>query len=142
MKRVLAVSDEELRGAIAAGRYRPAAAQRLFDVLVKRRAKMARAFLADVAPLDFFRFDERRICFDDLWLVAGLGGESFTEYQARSDDATLPVLDRCVELAPRAGYRVLALRVKRPGDRHLSPPVRAHFIERSDGARYFVGIER
>jgi hypothetical protein len=142
MKRVLAVSADELRGAIASGHYRPEAAEHLFEVLWKRRDRMARVFLAELAPLDGFRFDGARVCFDDLWITAGLGGGAWTQYRAESDGAELPVLRDCAELPRRAGYRVLALTVKRPGDRRFSRPVRVHLVEAADGARRFVGIER
>jgi hypothetical protein len=144
-KRLLAFDDDELRGAIRSGRYRPAAADRLFEILTKRRERIARAYLGLVAALDFFRFDGDRLCFDDLWVSAGLGGESSTRYAVMGDGVIPPHLSdagpQCVALQPREGYRVVELRIQRAGERHLGPPVRVHFTEHA-GDRRILGIER
>ncbi len=144
-KRVLAFNEEELRGAIRSGHYRPQAAERLFEVLWKRRERIARAYLAPVAALDFFRFEKGGMCFDDLWVVAGLGGENVTRY-AVSGDGVIPPGEseggpQCVGLRVQDGYRVVELRVQRAGERHFGPPVRVHFVERGADRR-IVGIER
>jgi hypothetical protein len=141
MKRLLAFTPEELRAAIAAGRYRPEAAARLYDVLVARRERMARAFLGDVAALDRFRFDGDRLCFDDVWIEAGLGGERATEYQLSGDGVRAAPPARCAVLDAREGYRVVALAVRRPGERRFSAPVRVHVMEEG-GRRRILGVER
>jgi hypothetical protein len=139
MKRLLAFTDDELRAAVAAGRYRPAAAERLYSVLVARRERMARAFLGDVAALDRFRLDGDRLCFDDVWIDAGLGGERATEYQM-SGDGVRRGSNRCAVLEPGEGYRVIALGVRRPGERRFST-VRVHVMD--EGARRrILGVER
>jgi hypothetical protein len=138
-KRVVMFSGDEIRGAIRAGRYRPETAQRLFDILWQRREKIARAYFSNVAPLDYFRLDGERLCFDDLWIEAGLGGERATEYQAAGAQAGE---GRCVTLGRAVGYRVVELRARRPGERHFGPPVRVHLVEEAAGARHIVGIER
>jgi hypothetical protein len=140
MKRILAFTPEELRAAIAAGRYRPAAAERLFDILWRRRERMARAFLADLPALDHFRLDGDRLCFDDLWLDAGLGGGRATAYGMSGAGVTAG-LHRCAVLAPKLGYRIVALRVRRPGERGFSLPVRVHIMEEATRRR-ILGIER
>ncbi|HEY7955613.1 MAG TPA: hypothetical protein VII38_09980 [Polyangia bacterium] len=142
LKRVLAFSPEELHAAIGTGRYRPKAARRVYDVLLARREKMARAFLGAVAPLDFFRFERDRLCFDDLWTREKLGGAG--RYLASGDGVgaiTETASGACVALAPRSGYRIVTLAAWRPGMRHAGPPVRVHFVEHPDGRR-LIGLER
>jgi hypothetical protein len=142
-KRVLAVSAEELRGAVRSGRYRPQAEARLIEILTKRRDKVLRAFLGDVAALDFFHFDGDRLCFDDLWVVAGFGGQQVTEYAVKGAQLAQPQdgATQCVGLQPQSGYRVVELKVKRAGERKPGPAVRVHFVE-GDGPRRIIGIER
>jgi hypothetical protein len=141
-KRVALFSREELRGAVAAGHYPPDVAEHLVDVLWQRRAKIARAYFSDLTPLDHFRFDGERLCFDDLWITAGLGGDDATEYDAREKHRTLPAAGtRCVRLDARGGYRVIELRVRRPGQRHFGAPVRVHLVERA-ARRNIVGVVR
>jgi hypothetical protein len=137
-KRVAAFSDDELRAAIVAGRYRPGAAERLFQLLAQRRDKIARAYFADVTPLDHFRLDGERLCFDDLWVEARLGGAA--EYRA-SVPASLPVDGgRCVTLPGGRGYRIVALAVRRAGERRFGKPVRVHII--NDERPRIIGVER
>ena len=129
-KRVLAVSERELRAAIEAGGYRPETAERLFAVLWGRRQKIVRAYLADQVPLDYFRMEAGRLCFDDLWHDAGLGGDEVRASGGRLDG-------RCVNLPQSRGYRIVELEVKRAGERHFSQPVKVHLID-----NHIVGIER
>jgi len=133
-KRVAAFSDVELRGAIAAGRYRPEAAAHLLYVLSQRRDRIARAFFADLAPLDHFRIDGDRLCFDDLWVDAGLGGGA--SYRANA-----PIDGRCVVVAGGDGYRIISLWAMRPGERHPARPVRVHVVV-AGAERRIVGVER
>jgi hypothetical protein len=134
-KRIFLIGEPELRAAIAEGRYRPAAADRLFDVLWKRREKILRAYFSDLPPLDDFRVERGRLCWDDLWIAAGLDGAGSADYDA--DGVTIARGDpRCVAVRG-GGYRVIALRVRRNGQRHFSRPVRVHLIDRR-----IVGVER
>ncbi len=143
-KQVVAFNEEEIRAAIRAGHFPPLAAEHLFDVLWRRRERIARAFFTDVAPLDHFRLEDERLCFEDLWVTAGLGDEPGTAYEAR-ERATparpLALQHGCVVVPRGAGYRVVELRVYRPAQRHFGPPVAVHLVER-DGVRHIVGIER
>jgi hypothetical protein len=120
-KRVVAFNAEELRAAVALGHYPPATTERLFHILWSRRDKIARAYLAETAPLDYFRFETGRLCYDDLWLAAGLEGE------ARARDVT-----RCIAADTSPGYHVVAL--ARDG---RGPRVKVHYI-----GDHVVGIER
>jgi hypothetical protein len=130
----LQIGEPELRAAIGEGRYRPAAAQRLFEILWSRREKILRAYLRDVPAIDYFRVESGALCWDDLWIRAGLDGERSAEYSAngrliaRDEPPCTPVGD---------GYRVVALRVKRNGERKFSREVRVHLIDRR-----VVGVER
>jgi hypothetical protein len=144
-KRILSLTDEELRAAIRAGWYRPEAAERLFTVLVGRRQKIAREFLAEVTPLDRLRLDGDQLCFEDLWIAAGLGGNGATLYEVREEalDGVARFSGSCVRLPAHAGYRIVELRARRPGEARFGKrPLRVHFIERAGGVRHILGIER
>jgi hypothetical protein len=141
VKRIIAFSKAELRAAISAGRYRREVEDRLYEVLEARRIRLAQTYLSPVAALDHFHFDGNRLCFDDIWILAGLGGADQTRYAARERNVDLSVRGGCAALPKRFGYRVIALSVKRPGARRFGPEVRAHFIEDERG-RHLVGIER
>ena len=100
-KRVAAFDGDEMRAAIAAGRYRPEAAVYLFAVLSSDGARSPYAYFSETAALDHFEMRGRTLCFDDLWLDAGLGdGASY-----RSSDGA--VRGRCVALvgARRLSHR-------------------------------------
>jgi hypothetical protein len=130
-KRVVAVSERELRAAISSGQYRPEVAERLFRVLWARREKIARAYLPEVAALDHFRVESGRLCFDDIWEQANLGGGS----RYRVDGGILD--GKCVSLPSQRGYRVVKLRVQRPGERDFGPRVNVHLNNTN-----VVGVER
>jgi hypothetical protein len=120
-KRVVQLGAAELRAAIAEGRYRPEAAERLFEILWTRRDRIARVHLSEVAPLDYFRVEGGALCWDDLWIEAGLA----------ADDGAR----RCTPVG--SGYQVVPLRVKHAGERHWSREVRVHLTDRR-----IVGVER
>ena len=128
-KRIVQIGEGELRATIAEGRYSPATARHLYDVLWQRRQKIARAYFSETPPLDYFRIEAGALCWDDLWMVAGLGDDG--EYQA--DGKTVGA--RCVAVGD--GYRVVELRVRRAAERRWSRPVRVHLSNRR-----IVGIER
>jgi hypothetical protein len=147
-KRVAAFSFEELRGAVAAGHYRPATASYLVEALWRRRLIVARDGFAHVAPLDHFRAEGGRLCFVDWWVRAGLGGSEVTDYRAREAGRIVDVQRgsaddgaTCVELPRGSGYRVVELSALRPGERHFGPRVAVHLVARDGGARV-VGVVR
>ena len=115
-KRVAAFSFEELRGAIAAARYRPAAADYLARVLWSRREAIARDAFSRTAPLDHFRTEADRLCFTDWWVRAGLGGGDATSYRAREDGA---------DIASRAWRRRRRRRLRPPAAPERLPHHRA-----------------
>jgi hypothetical protein len=148
-KRIAAFSPVELRAAIAAGRYRPEAAEYLFDVLWRRREIIARDGFARISPLDHFRIDGEHLCFTDWWVRSGLGGGGNTDYRAREAGRIVDLQrgsDRlgaaCVVLpAASADYRIIELAALRPGARHFGPGVAVHLIVRGAHTRV-VGVVR
>jgi hypothetical protein len=138
-KQVVAFTADEVRAAVAAGQYRPAAAEHLFQMLWKRRESIARDYFSETSPLDRFRLEGDRLCFEDLWITAGLG--TTAEYQARESGTTRAVDARCVALPFSDGYRIVTLRARRPGDRRFGREVQVHFRDHG-GVRHILGIER
>jgi hypothetical protein len=142
-KRLAAFTEDELRGAIAAGWYRPAAAERLLTILLERRRPILDAYFGDVSALDHFRFSGARLCFDDLWVAAGLGGATRTrafEGKLRLEIEQVGPHALCAVLPPRFGERIVSLEVAR-ASRPTPAPVRVHIAETA-GERRIIGIER
>jgi hypothetical protein len=73
-RRVAAFSDEMIGAIVATARYSdPAAVKLLTDVLIKRRQKIAAAYLAAINPLvDFALSDEGRLSFRNAAVEAGI----------------------------------------------------------------------
>jgi hypothetical protein len=132
-KRIIAFDERELRVAIAQGKYRAGSAERLFQVLWERRQAVARAYLSEVAPLDHFRVAGGRLCWDDLWIDAGLDGEGSAAYRADGHE----LRERCVRVDGGGGYRVVELAARRHGARRFGPEVKVHLIDQR-----IVGVER
>ena len=147
-KRVVSFSRDELRGAVAAGHYRPAAADYLLSALWQRRERIARDAFLETAALDYFAVDGARLCFSDLWVTSGLGGGAATTYRAREDGAVIAERHGdaggrlCVTLPRRAGYRVIELAALRPGERKFGPRVDVHLAARAVGpnAARVIGV--
>src|SRR5262249_22867548 len=142
------ITDDELRGAVAAGKYRKEAADYLFETLSRRRDIVARDGFSRVAPLDHFRVESERLCFTDWWVRAGLGGGDATDYPARQRGAVVGVQrgsgsdgGACVTIGPATGYRVIELAAMRPGQRHYGPSVAVHLIATGAGG-HIVGVAR
>jgi hypothetical protein len=144
-KRVAAFSAEELRGAIAAARYRPAAAEYLFEALWQRRERIARDAFSAVSPLDHFHRSPAELCFTDWWVRAGLGGGGDTIYRAVEGGVIVDVQHgsdgagaACVTIPRRGGYRVIELAALRPGRHRFGPRVSVHLSARGR----IVGVVR
>lgn len=73
-RRVAAFSDDLIRAAVATGRYSdPAASALLSEVLIKRRQKIAAAYLPAINPLvDFTLSDDGRLSFGNAAVTAGV----------------------------------------------------------------------
>jgi hypothetical protein len=115
-------------------------------VLWNRRQAIARAFLGDVAPLDYFRVEGQRLCWDDLWLGAGLGGGRATEYvvdgeAAATERVAASGATSCMPLAARPGYQVVRLGARRGSEKRPAHLVRVHLMADASGAR-ILGVER
>ncbi|MDB4970908.1 MAG: hypothetical protein JWN44_6597 [Myxococcales bacterium] len=133
-KRIVQMGEGELRAAIAEGHYRAAAADRLFQILWKRREAIARAYFSTQTPLDYFRVENGQLCWDDLWIAAQLDGERSADYEANG--RPIP-RDQARCTAVGRGYQVVSLTVRRNGQRHFSAPVNVHLSDRK-----IVGVER
>jgi hypothetical protein len=148
-KRIAAFSREELQAAVAAGGYRPQAANYLAETLWLRRVRIARDAFAETAALDHVAVVGERLCFVDLWVRAALGGGDATEYRARQDRRDLgwvrgaaPDGSVCVSLpGSDDGYRVVTLAARRPGERHFGPGVDVHLAIHGGRARV-IGLVR
>ncbi len=73
-RRVAAFSDEMIRAAVRTGKYSdPAAEALLTDVLIKRRQKIAAAYLPAINPLvDFALSEDGRLSFSNAAVAAGV----------------------------------------------------------------------
>jgi hypothetical protein len=131
-KQIVAIDARELRAAIAQGRYRADTAERLFQVLWQRRDAIARTYLSKVAALDHLRIAGGRLCWDDLWIAAGLDGEGSAKYRADGREQA----ERCVSVDGK-GYRIVTLAAKRQGESRFGPELRVHLVDRR-----IVGVER
>ena len=96
--RVAAFSDELIRAAVKQGQYQDPAAERLLgDVLIKRRDRIARAYLRQVSPLTRFALDSAgRLSFVDAAVAAGVatpeaGYEAHWFRYENETDATQPL---------------------------------------------------
>ena len=83
-RRVAAFTDEMIRSAVQTGRYSdPGAAALLGDVLIKRRQKIAGAYLLAVNPLiDFALSTDGRLSFRNAAVDAGVASPPPTGYSA------------------------------------------------------------
>ncbi len=82
--RVMAFSDDLIRAAVKTGGYTdPAAETLLTDILIKRRDKIGRAYLAKVNPLTKFALDESGVLtFENPYVRAKYGDAPGRGYQA------------------------------------------------------------
>src|SRR5262245_50928187 len=76
-RRVTAFTDEMIRAIVHTGEYRdPAAERHLADVLIKRRDKIAQAYLTDINPIVAPRLDaDPVLTFENAAFAAGMPEE-------------------------------------------------------------------
>ena len=158
--RVMAFSDEHIRAAVKTGQYTdPAAEKLLSDVLIKRRDKIARVYLAKVNPLVKFSLDGSGVLtFENPAVRARIADAPKGGYQvtwSRFDNATAtaqPVgsptiarderLQAPAELPQGEGAYVKASVSAVDGPhRSWATPVDVYF-RRAGGQWQLVGVER
>lgn len=87
---ILRITPAHVRAAVEAARYSdPRAAAYVERILLERRQRVLRWALSRVAPFERFEArgaDRFSLCFDDLWVRHGFGGEGRTRYQAVTHD--------------------------------------------------------
>jgi hypothetical protein len=151
-----------IHAAVAAGRYSdPRTAAWVSRVLIERRRKLLRWAFSRVAPLDRFSVRDRRggfeLCFEDLWVVAGLG-EPLDEIEAESYDFAGRALGeielegegrgrgarRCLGPvragAGRDSYTIVELEGERGGVELL--PLYVHVARCRGGGFRVIGVDR
>ncbi len=75
-KKVMAFSDEEIRAIVETGKYSdPRATDWVTQCLIKRREKIAKAWLSRGLALDNFHIEQGRLMFDDLAEKYGVGAK-------------------------------------------------------------------
>ncbi len=152
--RVAAFSDELIRAAVKQGQYEDVAAERLLgDVLIKRRDRIARAYLRQVSSLTHFALDSTgRLTFADAAVAAGVatpeaGYEAQWFRYENGTDATQPLglsrgtasLEAPSPLPVDDGTMVKITIAATGADPRR--PVDVYFRRRGDGWR-LLGIDR
>lgn len=148
-----------IRAAVEQGVYEdPRAVDYIVDVLIERRRRAVQWGLTrSAAPLDRFRLDGDRLCFDNLLVVYDVRprGEATERHTARALDhdgrplAWSPQLATtaavtCTSAVPegpdRDGYTIARIATVR-GPRRLHD-VEVHLARAPDGGRRIIGIHR
>jgi hypothetical protein len=159
-RRVAAFTDDMIRSAVRAGRYSDEAADALLiDVLIKRRQKIAEAYLPAINPLvDFTLSGDGRLAFRNAASDAGVAAAPSGGYSARwsvvdtatgQEQALDPVTtSRSNEMGapgplPSAAGALLRVQVSAlaPAPAEWMRPVDVHFQRTASGWR-LVGLER
>lgn len=161
-KIMLAFTPEHLRAAIEQGRYSdPKAEDIMLKILLGRRTKAARHFLAEVLPLGDFEIQRRKdgwaLCTEDLWLAHDLGEDAPFDHRVSVHDWWGKTLQRprpvwvrtdgsvCATRLPLAseqeGYTIVGWFGRR-GDLEL-PPVWVHLARNPETGRpRIIGVWR
>jgi hypothetical protein len=158
--RVMAFNDDLIRAAVKTGGYiDPAAETLLTDVLIKRRDKIGRVYLAKINPLTRFALDESGVLtFENPYVRAKYGDAPARGYQAawhRFDNTTSeaqaigsPTTGPSERLQgpsdlPRADGTFIKVSVSAVESPHAawSTPVDVYF-RRGSGTWKLVGVER
>ena len=157
-RRVVAFSDEMIRAAVHTGQFSdPVAEKYLADVLIKRKKKIAEAYLPAINPIVEPRLDGNgRLTFNNAAVDAGVAKPP-ASYRAswssfdNATDASKPIAETTSSTAamqapaglPTAPGSFVAIDISANDTAHptWSTPIRTHF--RRDGAAWkLVGLER
>ena len=156
--RVMAFTDEQIRAAVATGRYTAPEAERLLaDVLIARRDAIGRTYFARINPLVRFALSESgELTFENPAVGAGFSPRQRYEAvwasfnnstgEARPIGAAAQSPDERVQAPaelPRGdqSFVKISLRAVEPPHAPWAAPVQVYF-RRTDGAWKLVGIER
>ncbi len=157
-RKVMAFSDDLIRAAVHTGQFTDQAAEEhLANVLMKRRDKIGRAYLAAVNPIVNPRLDASgSLTFDNAAVAAGFAAAP-TAYLAtwsRFDNATgeatrvgetrsaTTVMTSPARLAGTAGsYVEVDITAESPAQPSWREPIRTYFRRTTDGWK-LVGLER
>jgi len=157
-RRVVAFSDEMIRAAVHSGQFSdPAAEKYLADVLIKRRKKIAEAYLPAINPVVEPRLDgSGRLTFNNAAVDAGVATApaSYRASWSSFDNTTnesRPIADTTSAAPamqapaglPTAPGSFVAIEISADESAHPTwrTPIRTHF--RRDGATWkLVGLER
>ena len=151
-KLVMRFSRALIRAAVVEGRFQdPRAVEYLVDTLLARQRKIGAYWFSRVNPLDHFAVQNGSLCFDDLWLVYGYGGDA--SYQARAYDFDGRPTGWTQSARPRAcltgipagrdheGYVIVAITTTRNG--RTQSPVLVHLAaDPKTGALRIIGVRR
>jgi hypothetical protein len=151
-KLVMRFSPALIRAAVVEGRFQdPRAALYLVNTLRVRQRKIGAYWFSRINPLDHFAVQNGSLCFDDLWLVYGYGGDA--SYQARAYDFDGRPTGWTQNAGPRAcltgitagrsheGYVIIAITTTHGGRTHS--PVLVHLAaDPKTGALRIIGIRR
>jgi hypothetical protein len=151
---VMRFSPALLRAAVVEGRFEdPRAVEYLVHTLLVRQRKIGAYWFSRVNPLDHFALQNGALCFDDLWLVYGYGGDA--SYQAEAHDfdgrrtgwmqgaggAAHQCLQGLAAGRDHEGYVIVAITTLRNGRRQS--PVLVHLAtDPKTGALRIIGIRR
>jgi len=157
-RRVVAFSDEMIRAAVHTGEFSdPAAEKYLGDVLIKRRNKIAAAYLPAINPIVEPRLDTGgRLMFDNAAVAAGVA-QAPTSYKAswgsfdNATNETRPIGETTSTSTtiqapaglPSAAGSFIAVDISADSAAHPTwkTPIRTHFRRTATGWT-LVGLER
>jgi hypothetical protein len=127
---------------VAEAHFRNEPSEYLVDTLLARARKIGKAYIESVTALDWFRFEDGKLCGWDLGIVHGLADWGIIErMRGRRVIDTYGIENDghfCIDVPKGEPYRVLRLRVRRgSGDR---PVMQVHVA--TDGEPRVLGIVR
>jgi hypothetical protein len=145
-KKVMALSDEQIRTLVATGQYGdPRAPDYITRALIARRDKVGRAFLSGrVLPLDGFDVRDRRLVFEDLAVKYGFAEprayhvewRAFDNESGRRTEVLGSTFETPEHLSRAGAYATAEIRA---GDANSTVTV---YVRNREGRPEVVGIDR